>query len=347
MHATYVRVTRAAEVKEHVLKEGKLAMPFFYKTFGEKPKDGRSLWISMHGGGGAPAWVNDSQYENQKQLYQPAEGIYLAPRAPTDTWNLWHEVHIDRLFARLIEDLLVFENVNPDRVYVMGYSAGGDGVYQLGPRMADTWAAAAMMGGHPNGVSLLSLRNVPFALQVGANDSSFNRNRIGMEYGEQLDRLQKEDSEGYQHFVRIRAGMGHWMNLEDKEALPWMAKFTRNPIPAKIVWKQTGALHDRSYWLAVPRGRAEGDALVVAERKSQKVTVNKVEKVGRLVVRLDDRMMDLDQPVTVEQDGRTLFSGKPIRTIRTLVQTLADRGDPKLMFDAEVEVNVADSAGGR
>ena len=86
---------------------------------------------------------------------------------------------------------------------------------------------------------------------------------------------------------------------------------------------------------------------MVAERKSQKVTVNKVEKVGRLVVRLDDRMMDLDQPVTVEQDGRTLFSGKPIRTIRTLVQTLADRGDPKLMFDAEVEVNVADSAGGR
>ena len=137
------------------------------------------------------------------------------------------------------------------------------------------------------------------------------------------------------------------MNLEDKEALPWMAKFTRNPIPAKVVWQQTGALHDCSYWLAVPKGKAEGGSLVVAERKGQKVTVNKVEKVGRLVVCLDDRMMDLDQPVTVEQDGRTLFSGKPSRTIGTLVRTLADRGDPKLMFDAEVEVAVADSAGGR
>jgi hypothetical protein len=347
MHATHVRATRAAELKDRVLKEGKLAMPFFYKTFGDKPKGGRSLWISMHGGGGAPARVNDSQYENQKKLYQPAEGIYLAPRAPTNNWNLWHEEHIDRLFTRLIEDLVVLEDVNPDRVYVMGYSAGGDGVYQLAPRMADAWAAAAMMGGHPNGVSLLSLRNVPFALQVGADDRAYNRNKVGREYGEQFDRLQKEDSEGYQHFVRIREGMGHWMNLADKEALPWMATFTRNPIPAKVAWKQTGALHDRSYWLAVPKGRAEGGSLVVAERKGQKISVNKVEKVGRLMVRLDDRMLDLDQPVTVEQDGRTLFSGKPSRTIRTLVQTLADRGDPRLMFDAEVEVDLTDSAGGK
>ena len=69
--------------------------------------------------------------------------------------------HIDGLFTRLIEDLVVLEDVNPDRVYIMGYSAGGDGVYQLGPRMADSWAAAAMMGGHPNGVSIFSLRNVP------------------------------------------------------------------------------------------------------------------------------------------------------------------------------------------
>ena len=71
------------------------------------------------------------QWENQKKLYTLEEGIYLAPRSPTNTWNLWHEAHIDRLFGRLIEDLIVLEDVNPDRVYVLGYSAGGDGVYQL------------------------------------------------------------------------------------------------------------------------------------------------------------------------------------------------------------------------
>ena len=90
----------------------------------------------MHGGGGAPRRVNESQWENQIKLgkaYKPAAGLYVAPRAPTDSWNLWHEGHIDPLFDRLIQNMIVFEGVDPDRVYLMGYSAGGDGVYQLAP----------------------------------------------------------------------------------------------------------------------------------------------------------------------------------------------------------------------
>src|SRR6185295_3610744 len=106
----------------------------------------------------------------QIDLYKPAEGLYIAPRAPTNAWNLWHEAPMDALLDRLIEDAIVFGGVNPDRVYLMGYSAGGDGVYQLGPRMADRWAAAAMMAGHPNEASPLGLRNIGFAIQVGAND---------------------------------------------------------------------------------------------------------------------------------------------------------------------------------
>ena len=313
-------------------------MPFFYKTFGKKPDGGRSLWISLHGGGGAPKAVNDSQWENQKKLYTVEEGIYLAPRAPTNTWNLWHEVHIDRMFGRLIEDLIVLEDVNPDRVYVLGYSAGGDGVYQLAPRMADYWAVAAMMAGHPNGVSMLSLRNVPFALQVGANDAAYNRNKVGKEYGEQLDKLQADDPKGYRHFVKIREGKGHWMDLEDKEALPWMAKYTRDPVPDRVVWKQTGTPHDRSYWLAVPADQMKGDSLVIARREEQGIVITAAEKVSTLLVRLDDRMMNLDRPIRVMHDGKELFAGPAPRTIGTMIKTLNGRGDPRLMFDAEVRV---------
>jgi hypothetical protein len=315
-------------------------MPFSYKTFGKKPEAGWSLWISLHGGGGAPKQVNDSQWENQKKLYTLDEGIYLAPRAPTNTWNLWHEAHIDRLFGRLIEDLIVHEDVNPDRVYVLGYSAGGDGVYQIGPRMADYWAGAAMMAGHPNGVSLLSLRNVPFALQVGGNDSAYNRNKVGKEYGEMLDKLQKDDPKGYEHFVKIYEGKSHWMDREDKIALPWMAKFTRNPIPDKVVWKQTGTPHDRFYWLAVPKSEAKNDTLVVAKREGQTVEITSAEKVGKLLIHLDDRMADLDKPIKVTYAGKEMFSGNATRTIATMVRTLNGRGDPKLIFDAEVAVEL-------
>jgi poly(3-hydroxybutyrate) depolymerase len=339
-HAAMIKRERAAEVKDRLIKDGDKEMPFYYKTFGKKPAAGWSLWISLHGGGGAPKSVNDSQWENQKKLYTVEEGIYLAPRAPTNTWNLWHEGHIDRMFGRLIEDLTVLEGVNPDRVYVLGYSAGGDGVYQLAPRMADTWAAAAMMAGHPNGVSLLSLRNVPFALQVGGNDSAYNRNKVAREYAEQLEKLYEADPNGYTHFVKIHEGKGHWMDLQDKAALPWMAKFTRNPTPDRVVWKQSGTPHDRSYWLAVPPGEAKGDSLVVARREGQTVEITQAEKVGNLLVRLDDRMADLDKPVTIKCDGKELFSGKAARTVGVMVKTLAGRGDPKLMFDAEVSVTL-------
>ncbi|MHB1422118.1 MAG: alpha/beta hydrolase [Gemmataceae bacterium] len=339
-HAAMLRMERAEEVKDRLLKEEKREMPFFFKVFGKKPEGGHSLWISLHGGGGAPKRVNDQQWENQKRLYTLAEGIYLAPRAPTDTWNLWHEDHIDRLFARLIEDMIVLENVNPDRVYVLGYSAGGDGVYQLAPRLADYWAAAAMMAGHPNGVSLLSLRNVPFALQVGGNDSAYDRNKVAREYGEQLDNLRKDDPKGYEHFVKIHEGKGHWMDREDRAALPWMAKFTRNPVPDRIVWKQTGAAHQRSYWLAVPPGQAKNDSLVIASRMGQTITIAASEKVRKLLVRLDGRMMDLDREVKVTRAGKELFAGRVRRTIGVMLRTLAGRGDPRLMFDAEIAVEL-------
>jgi hypothetical protein len=337
-HVARVKKDRAAEVKDRLLKDGALEMPFFYTTYGKKPAEGWSLWISMHGGGNAAKAVNDKQWENQKKLYSLDEGIYLAPRAPTNTWNLWHEAHIDRFFARLIEDLVVLEDVNPNRVYILGYSAGGDGVYQMAPRMADRWAGAAMMAGHPNGVSMLSLRNVPFALQVGGNDSAYNRNKVGKEYGELLDKLQKDDPKGYEHFVKIHEGKGHWMNLEDKAALPWMAKFSRNPVPERVVWKQTGAPHERSYWLAVPPKEAKGDALVVAKRAGQAVDISTAEKVTKLLVRFDDRMLDLDKPVKVTHAGRELFAGDLSRTVGVMLRTLETRGDPSLTFDAEVEV---------
>lgn len=339
-HEAILRKERSDEIKNRLLKDGKLEMPFFFKVFGEKPAAGHSLWISLHGGGGAPKRVNDQQWENQKRLYTVPEGIYLAPRAPTDTWNLWHQDHIDRLFGRLIEDMIVLENVNPDRIYVLGYSAGGDGVYKLAPRMADYWAAAAMMAGHPNGVSLLSLRNVPFALQVGGNDSAYNRNKVGREYGEQLAKLHKDDPEGYEHFVKIHEGKGHWMDREDRAALPWMAKRSRNPVPERVVWKQTDVAHDRSYWLAVPPSEAKSDSLAIAQREGQTITITTSEKVSKLLVRLEDRMLDLDQEVKITYAGKELFAGTAPRTMSVMLRTLAGRGDPKLVFDAEIAVEL-------
>lgn len=326
---------RKAEHAAKVLKDDKLEMPYTVTAFGKKPAAGHSLWISLHGGGGAPKAVNDQQWENQKKLYKLDEGMYVVPRAPTNTWNLWHEGHIDRLFAKLIENFIALEGVDPDRVYVMGYSAGGDGVYQIAPRLADRWAAAAMMAGHPNDASPLNLRNVSFALQVGGKDSAYNRNKVCAEWAKKLDDLEKADAKGYKHFFKSYEGKGHWMDREDAVALPWMAKVARNPVPDRVVWEQRGA-HERSYWLA---GKA-GGGTAIASIDKQIVTFEKAEKIERLHVRLDDRMVDMDAEVVFQHGKAEITKVQPERRMAVMIRTLLSRGDPKLMFDFEISLPV-------
>ena len=334
-HNDRILVERKLEMSAKVVKLNNLEMPFWFKTFGEAPANGRSLYISLHGGGGAPAAVNDQQWENQKRLYAPKEGVYLVPRAPTNTWNLWHQAHIDRFFTRLIENFVVFENVDPNRVYVLGYSAGGDGVYQLGPRMADTWAAASMMAGHPNDARPDSLLNTPFSIQVGALDSAYKRNEVALKWGKQLDDLQTRSPAGYKHFAKLREGKGHWMEREDAMAIPWMAKYTRDPLPRRVVWLQDAETHDRFYWLAVRGDSIKGRSRIVANINDQTVTIES-STVPEVVILLNDDMLDLDRDVTILFGETTLYQGRIARNRTVIERTLNERGDPTGVFCAEI-----------
>jgi poly(3-hydroxybutyrate) depolymerase len=338
-HATRIRNTRAAEMKERRLRDGDLEMPFFWKTFGEKPETGWSLYISLHGGGGTTKQVNDQQWRNQQGLYQLKSGIYLVPRAPTNTWNLWHQGHIDGMFDRLIENFVVFEGVDPNRVYLMGYSAGGDGVYQLAPRMADRLAAAAMMAGHPNETSPRGLRNLAFTIHVGGNDAAYNRNKVAEAWQKQLADLKKADPDGYEHWVKIYPGKGHWLNREDAAALPWMAKFRRQTTPSKVVWKQDDVTHSRFYWLAVDGANRKARTEIVASLAGQTINVE-AKEVGTVVVRLNDELLNLDKPVTVTSGSEQLFDGLVNRTIGVIAQTIEERGDPNLVFSSELSVSL-------
>ncbi|MDA7864870.1 dienelactone hydrolase family protein [bacterium] len=336
-HVATIREERKQEMEAGKIVQGNMTMPFVYRAFGKKPKNGRSLYISMHGGGGAPPQVNDQQWENQKRLYTLPEGIYAVPRAPTNTWNLWHQGHIDGMFARLIENLIVFEDVNPDRVYLMGYSAGGDGVYQLAPRMADRFAAAAMMAGHPNETSPLGLRNTAFTLHMGGKDAAYKRNQIAEQWKQKLADLQKQDPKGYEHLVQIYPDKGHWMDRKDASAIPWMARHERKRYPKRVVWKQDDVKHTRFYWLAADKEDIDGRPLVTVERDGQQITIEQSD-LNRLTLRLCDEMLDLDQPVEVTWLGEKLPSKSAQRTIGTLAKTLKERGEREGMFSAEVEI---------
>jgi pimeloyl-ACP methyl ester carboxylesterase len=306
-----LRTERAVEVAAREIKDGDKSLRWLEREFNLAPEGERSLWISMHGGGGAPAEVNDQQWRNQIRLYAPPEGIVVAPRAPTNTWNLWHEPHIDRLFDRLIQDFVAVRGVHPDKVYLLGYSAGGDGVWQLAPRMADRFAAAAMMAGHTNGVNTLGVRNLPFAMFVGEADAAYNRNKVVAEKIAEFGRLRLEDPAGYEHLGRVYPGLPHWMDRKDAEALPWMAKFTRVAWPAKVVWVQTGVTHDRFYWLELPVGVAKPGQKIVATARGQEIVLEGDVPAG-MTLRLREGLVDdLARPVKVTVNGRLALTAIP------------------------------------
>ena len=338
---TSQREALATVENSNCVKAGELSMPYAFQTFGEKPAEGYSLWISLHGGGSAPTAVNDSQWENQKRLYRPAEGIYLAPRAPWDDWDMWFKAPIDPMFETLIRTMVVYHDVNPDRVFLLGYSAGGDGVWRLAPRLADHWAAASMMAGHPGDISLLNVRNLPFTIWVGAEDAAYNRNNEVRLRGEILDSLQACDPDGYIHQTHVMEGKGHWMDLEDAAALPWMANYTRNARPEKIIWRQEGVTRTSFYWLEVPAEEARTGQTVEVLVNGNDIHIDRCD-YSHLTLLLDDALVDLDRPVRVlygnadEVLADTLLS----RTAATLTATLTRRGDPSYAFSAQLDLTL-------
>ncbi len=80
---------------------------------------------------------------------------------------MWFKNYIPDFICLIVKYMSSKDLIDTNRVFISGYSAGGDGVYHLGPMMADILAGAAMMAGHPNNVELFNLRNTVFSIQVG------------------------------------------------------------------------------------------------------------------------------------------------------------------------------------
>jgi len=326
--------------KRELLK-GELKMPFETRISGEKSAEGRSLYISMHGGGNAPSQLNNQQWRNQILLYTPEEDVYIAPRAPFDDWNMWFRPEMDFFFNRLIQLAVIELDVNPNKVYLLGYSAGGDGVYRMAPRMADRWAATSMMAGHPGDVSPLNLRNIGFSLWVGGKDAAYDRNKKALEFGQKLAEVRKDDPLGYSHEVHILENKSHWMDLEDAAALNWMAKFRRNPLPEKIAWRQeeSEAMPSSFYWVSIPPSceRHKGDTLIIS-RQSNTFYIEKSD-YPQITINLNDNLIDFTKPVRVVFGEKELFNKKVQRSISSIYESIQTRGDQDYIFSAQIQVN--------
>ncbi len=338
---------RTAEHDQKAVSYDGMTMRYSYKRVGEKPEGGYSLYIAMHGGGGAPARVNDSQWQHMKVYYLNGvtNGIYLAPRGVNNEWNLHWRKQSFACYDRIIENMIVHEGVDPDRVYLMGFSAGGDAAYQIPARMPDRWAAVAMSAGHPNGVPPDNYANLAFLIQVGEKDSAYKRNTVAAEYGVRIGGLQKSHPGLYEHAAYIHAGRGHgfldrgpigktqavfddpaaWLAQKGKtvdidcHSIRWLDRRVRDPLPKKVIWdcktrcERTGAKD--GFWPTPERGNLH-----------YWLGLDRYDK---------DVELDAERIVVVLDSGRNLIEVKEIGNyVRFYLRP------EMLAFDKELEVKV-------
>lgn len=323
---------------QNKLVSGGYEMPFWYKITGLKPEGGYPIFISMHGGGGTTQEANDQQWNNQKRLYGDVQGIYWVPRAPTNTWNLWHQEYMEDFLLQAVTYSVNVLGGDPNRVYLMGYSAGGDGTFNLAPRLSDRFAAAAMMAGHPGDAVAENLNNLPFAIYMGSEDSAYDRNLHAAAWGEKLDSLSAAYPGEFEHRVVIYEGKGHWMDNEDKEAIEWLPIWTREANPSHIIWVQDDVLAKRKYNLEVSEPKVGQMVEVRIDRELNRIDVVRNESKG-LKIWLNDEIMDLDREVKVYNSrGRLIYRGKPVRSERNIERSILGVYDEGRIYSAVIEL---------
>lgn len=364
---------RLNETEEHSMTFGDAVMRYTAVKIGKPGENGYPVYIALHGGGGTTKEFNDSQWQHMQIYYRDSveSGIYVAPRGVRDTWNTHFNNESYYLYERLIENLSIYENIDTNRVYLTGYSAGGDGVYQIAPRLADRFAAVNMSAGHPNGVNLTNLYNTPISLQCGENDTSFDRHKETARSAGRLEALSEEyrtgdNTGGYIHNVFIHIGRGHgvrdndagrsqqtvignpgeWLNGADPaaetantNAVDFMNRYTRDPLPRRIVWDlsvrapETGT--ETFYWLRADENVREGIVVVSFDKDTNTFHVEKNTAAGDVFIMVNEEMADLFSPITVVY-GTESASCTVTPDADYMKKTISEKWDRNLVFAAEI-----------
>lgn len=345
---------------------GDYRMPFVLLQKGDKPATGWPLFLCLHGGGGngdalgPHEWdVNTREWQAQKLLFQrvyKAPGLYFIPRMADDRQGRWWFDHNQRAFAEVIEKAILFRDVDPDRVYLMGISEGGYGAIRFAGNRPDRFAACGgMAAAEPLDTSPPeNMRDVAMRIDIGERDTMFDRVGLARRMGERLAELKQQDPGGYDFMVNVQAGRGHGI---DYSLCPqWLAQKVRNPRPDRVVWTVKPFDHEvalQSYWLQLDAVPAQMPLYLTAVLRQNRLAITAEigtgEKgearapatAGVLRVRLDDKFADLDQPIEITRNGVARPPVRAERRLSVMARTLAERLDPQLCFPAEIAVPLA------
>jgi predicted esterase len=327
------------------------------------------LILGLHGGGpGAGSAGEATKWKIPGHMGMYPQGIRLVH----DTWN---SVHGERFLLTLIEIAKVQHNVDPDRVYAMGFSMGGTGSMFMAGRHPDLLAGAIPAHGIVPAIKvkvftpeetgplehglLPNLRNVAVYFYTGSKDKNCEPGTF-LHAWNILEALRKDDPEGYRLLrFRCHEGVAHsFPPGEPGNGYKFIREQRRHAFPTRIVWeyndapwpgpdpedegKATRRPKEWMYWLRCkePRDRM----LVTAVRRDEgdahvvDLAVPKMCFPDDFTIYLNDKMYDVKKEVVARVDGKEVYRGRPQPDFVTVLESLDAKLDRTLVFDRKIAI---------
>ncbi len=304
--------------------------------------------------------------------------VAVGPSAPWDesTAYRWCVEKSDDYLTDVIHECQTRFNIDPDRVFLMGHSMGGFGTYHHVLRQPDRFAAAIVSAGSWSQAYWPVIQGTPLFIVQGAHDAraGVRWHYTDVQYGRWTDKLL---TRGKLDHTYVEHDGKHAISYGRKEiAAVFRAaeKLRRNPYYPHVAlaspngFKESFAgsvQHNRwltlneatsgkieydelrslgtgefSSWHLEHRKRNHSGAAIDAVNQGGNSIRVTTQNVARFTVWLHPKMIDVEKPVRIVVDGRTLFRGTVKPSLATALESFERREDWGLVYPIKVELKL-------
>ena len=198
------------------------------------------------------------------------------------------------------------------------------------------------------------------------HDADAAQEALRLRFGEHCRHEYRQEGE---HDIQVVPGATH-TSIDYNPTTPWLKTHTRNPYPKYVYWENfnmDGRYRDGFYNLYVKERSDENGARACYEMTIEGNTINlKVSNMtaevtertsqwnlaktysksftpatkGRVVIFLNDQLVELDQPVIVNVNGKEVYNDIVELDAQNLVNSCAIFFDPARLYPAAIEVEI-------
>ena len=324
--------------------------PIKYRVEGKTKGEKLSLLVLLHGGGQDPSANEESwQRISGRGFFGQSASKHFDLVAIPRCWDKegaqwpWIQPSAVEYILAMIDEIKRSYNIDTNRIYLAGVSMGAEGTCQIGCAVADRFAALGMCaGGLIGGARLANLLNTSLTIHVGEKDTQHGASIIdrARKIKATMEELQGKYKDGYKFLYKEYPGMGHAVpGSAYQEIFAWIEEFKRDPVPHHIILEVSFDFPQRRYfyWLKIAQP-AQGMRIEAQVQDKNRVVVT-TKGVKEFTIFLNDKLVDLAQPVTVEVDGVVKYQEKVKSSLTAILESLVAKEDPEMVFTAHVDIS--------